>query len=63
MESGRRIKMGKRIFWTDTIVETSKLADWLTILNLHPNKFHLIPIKNGEKTIVIYVEREVPNVE
>lgn len=55
--------MPKRIIWTDTVVQTSDLAGWLTTMNLQPNKFHLIPIGTGEKTIVIYVEKEIPNVE
>lgn len=55
--------MPKRIFWTDTIVQTSELAGWLTALNFQPGKFHLIPIDGGQKTIVIYVEKEVPNID
>lgn len=54
--------MPKRTVWNDTIVKRSETAKTLTALNLQGNKFKLVPIGTNH-VMIIYVEKEIPNVE
>lgn len=54
--------MPKRIIWKQMYISTDKLADRLTTLNFQPNKFHITAL-NDEVVLVVYVEKEIPNIE
>lgn len=54
--------MPKRIFWKQMIIGTEELADRLTTLNFQPGKFKIIYLGDYE-VLVLYVEKEVPNVD
>ena len=54
--------MPKRIFWKQIVVSQDQLADRLTALNFQPNKFHLVYV-DFERILIVYVDKEVPNVE
>lgn len=54
--------MAKRTIWSDKVVKQSEVAATLTALNLPENKFKLVPI-NTNHVMIIYVEKEIPNVD
>lgn len=54
--------MPKRMIWKQMYVSTTDLAARLTTLNFQPNKFHITAL-NDEVVLVVYVEKEIPNVE
>lgn len=54
--------MPKRIIWKQMIIQRGKLADTLTALNFQPGKFQITDVGSGN-ILVVYVEKEIPNVE
>ena len=54
--------MGKRTIWKHTILSVNDIANWLTTHNLKQNKFHLCNLTE-DVVLVVYVDKEVPNVD
>ena len=54
--------MPKRIFWKQMIIQRGKLATTLTTLNLQPRQFQITDVGSGN-ILVLYVDKEIPNVE
>lgn len=54
--------MPKRIFWKQTVIKQSALADELTTRNIQPGKFVIAHV-GLSKILLLYVDKEIPNAE
>jgi hypothetical protein len=54
--------MPKRMIWKQMIVAQSQLAHMLTTLNLQPGKFQITSV-DYKTILIVYVDKEVPNVD
>lgn len=52
----------RRVFWEQRIVKQLDVARYLTAYNFQPGKFHIIPV-DSLNVLIVYADREVPNVE
>lgn len=54
--------MPKRIHWRQMLVPVDQVAGRLTTYNLQPGKFQITAL-NDEMVLIVYVEKEIANVE
>jgi hypothetical protein len=54
--------MVKRIHWKQMIVPESQVAARLTTYNFQPGKFQITALNEGT-VLIVYVDKEIANVE